>query len=71
MGEQKSLDLLLILTNESIFKNSEEIRIEMTFPGSWKKQKQTFKFSFLFVFQSPEKRVLLTLEEDDILIRTI
>lgn len=33
------MDLLLILTNESIFKNSEEIRIEMTFPGSKKKEK--------------------------------
>lgn len=35
-----------ILTNESIFKNSEEIRIEMTFPGSNKKKKMKFPFDF-------------------------
>lgn len=34
----------LILTNESIFKNSEEIRIDMTFAGS--KRQQTKKFGF-------------------------
>lgn len=31
----------LILTNESIFKNSEEIRIDMTFAGS-RRQKESF-----------------------------
>jgi len=38
----------LILTNESIFKNSEEIRIDMTFAGS--KKQQTKKFGFLCFF---------------------
>lgn len=30
----------LVLTNESIFKNSEEIRIDMTFDGSKRKEKK-------------------------------
>lgn len=34
----------LILTNESIFKNSEEIRIEMTFDGSRRQQKKRWEF---------------------------
>jgi len=32
----------LILTNESIFKNSEEIRIDMTFDGSKRQPKKDF-----------------------------
>lgn len=32
----------LILTNESTFKNSEEIRIDMTFDGSKRQQEESF-----------------------------
>lgn len=42
----------LILTNESIFKNSEEIRIEMTFDGSRRQQNkgEVFYMDFFFFF---------------------
>lgn len=52
-----------ILTNESIFKNSEEIRIEMTFPGSNKKKKNEISFWFLTQFS------LFILKEDVTLIK--
>lgn len=50
MGEQNSLGFLLIFINEFIFKNFEEIRIEMIFVGFIKKKEKKLNFFFDLYF---------------------